>query len=126
MLWLPSAVADSHSAARQALEQADVLTRSRNGLSIGFRHQTYYDFTIARAFARGTRSLSNDVFGRQDGLFVRPSLISGLNYLRAAARPQYHQELSVLMGSQLRLHLRTLIIEVLGEQSDPDDFEANS
>jgi hypothetical protein len=27
------------------------------------------------------------------------------------------------MGSQLRLHLRTLIIQVLGGQSDPDDFE---
>src|SRR4029079_12993500 len=28
------------------------------------------------------------------------------------------------MGSKLRLHLRTLIIEILGEQSDPDDFES--
>ena len=122
-LWLPSSVADSYPEARQTLEQADILTRGQNGLTIGFRHQTYYDFTIARAFARGTRSLSKDVLDRQDGLFVRPSLISGLNYLRAAARPQYHKQLSILVGSKLRLHLRTLIIEVLGGQSDPDDFE---
>jgi hypothetical protein len=123
-LWLPSAVADSYPVARQALEQADVLTQGQNGLTIGFRHQTYYDFTLARAFASGTRSLSNYVLDRQDGLFIRPSLISGLNYLRAAARSQYHKQLSVLIASQLRLHLRALIIEILGEQSDPDDFEA--
>ena len=123
-LWLPSAVADSYPAARQARVQADILTEGQNGLTIGFRHQTYYDFTLARAFARGTRSLSNDVLERQDGLFVRPSLISGLSYLRAAARSQYHKQLFILMASQLRLHLRTLIIEVLGEQNDPDDVEA--
>ena len=124
-LWLPSAVADNNPAARQSLEQADILTRGQNGLTIGFRHQTYYDFTIARSFGRGARSLSNDVLARQDGLFVRPSLISGLHYLRAAARSEYHKQLSLLMGSQLRLHLRTLIIEILGEQTEPDDFETN-
>jgi adenylate kinase family enzyme len=122
-LWLPIAIADSYPAARQALEQSDILTRAQSGLTIGFRHQTYYDFTNARAFEQGARSLSKDVLDRQDGLFVRPSLISGLNYLRAAARSQYHKELAVLMRSPLRLHLRTLIIELLGEQSDPDDLE---
>jgi hypothetical protein len=94
-------------------------------LTIGFRHQTYYDFTIARSFGRGARSLSTEVLARQDGLFVRPSLISGLHYLRAAARSEYQKQLSLLMCSQLRLHLRSLIIEILGEQSEPDDFETN-
>lgn len=122
-LWLPSALADSYPTARQELEQVDILAQGPNGLTIGFRHQTFYDFTLARAFARGSRSLAKDVLGRQDGLFVRPSLISGLNYLRAAARPEYHKQLSLLIASELRLHLRTLIIEFLGGQSEPDDSE---
>src|SRR5262249_42103503 len=124
-LWVPSALTDGYPAARQALEQAEILTRGQNGLTIGFRHQTFYDFTIARAFARGARSLSKDVLDRQNGLFVRPSLISGLNYLRAAARPEYHKQLSLLMSSELRLHLRTLIIEFVGDQNDPDDCEVS-
>src|SRR5262249_47293530 len=78
-----------------------------------------------RAFAHGARSLSKDVLDRQNGLFVRPSLISGLNYLRAAARPEYHKQLSLLMSSELRLHLRTLIIEFVGDQNDPDDGEVS-
>ena len=52
-LWVPSALTDGYPAARQALEQAEILTRGQNGLTIGFRHQTFYDFTIARAFAHG-------------------------------------------------------------------------
>jgi ATPase family associated with various cellular activities (AAA) len=47
-LWLPSAVCDSYPVARKELEQADILARGSNGLTIGFRHQTFYDFTLAR------------------------------------------------------------------------------
>jgi hypothetical protein len=123
-LWLPSAVADNYSAARQTLEQAEILARGPNNVTIGFRHQTYYDHALARSFARGTLPFARYVLERQDGLFVRPTLLAGLNYLRASSRAEYHRQLKELFSSSLRLHLRMLVIEFLGGLKDPDDLEA--
>jgi hypothetical protein len=124
-LWLSTAVADDYPRARQALEQAELLVRGPQGQTLGFRYQTYYDYTLARAFARGSISLAEHVLQRQDGLFVRPTLLSGLHYLRATSRVQYHQQLRKLMGSSPRLHIHTLLIEFLGEQKEPDDTESS-
>ncbi len=66
---------------------------------MGFWHQTYYDYTLARAFARGSVSLADFVLERQDGLFVRPNLLSSLNYLRFTARVQYQQQLQTLLSN---------------------------
>lgn len=123
-LWLPVAITDQHPEARQMLEQVEILTRGPNNQTIGFRHQSYYDYTLARAFARGSVSLAKHVLQRQDGLFVRPAMLNGLNYLRSTARGQYHRELQTLMNSEPRLHVHTLLVEFLGNQRDPDDVEA--
>ncbi|MBZ0170352.1 MAG: ATP-binding protein [Kofleriaceae bacterium] len=123
-LWLPVAIADKYPDARWMLEQAEILVREPHGQTIGFRHQSYYDYTLARAFARGSVSLAEHVLQRQDGLFVRPALLNGLNYLRSTARAQYHRELQTLMMSRPRPHIHTLLIEFLGSQRDPDDVEA--
>jgi len=60
-LWLPAAIADKHPEARQMLERVEILARELHGQTIGFRHQTYYDYTLARAFARGSVSLAEHV-----------------------------------------------------------------
>ncbi len=123
-LWLPSAIADDLPAARQVLEANEILVRDPTIAALGFRHQTYYDYTLARAFARGTVSLSDHVLGRQDGLFVRPSLLASLYYLRGTSRAQYHAQLTKLFQSNPRMHIRSLLIELLGQLQDPDDVEA--
>jgi nucleoside phosphorylase len=124
-LWVPTAAADEYPEERRALEQAEILTRDPTGRTLGFRHQSYYDYTLARAFARGTVSLADHVLQRQDGLFVRPTLLNGLHYLRDTARSQYHQQLQRLMESELRSHIRALLLEFLGELKDPDQTEAS-
>ncbi len=125
VLWLPIATCDEYISERNSLLQADILTLSSNNMNIGFRHQTYYDYTLARAFARGTIILSDYVIERQNGLFIRPILISGLNYLRERFSSGYHKQLEQLLRSDLRIHIRMLVLEFLGEQKDPDDFEAS-
>jgi hypothetical protein len=122
-LWVSAALADEHPEARQRLEQAEILARGPDGQTIGFRHQSYYEYTRARQFGRGAASLAEHVLERQDGLFVRPALLAGLAYLRSTARRQYQRELQALMDAQPRLHIRTLIVEYLGWHGDPDDLE---
>jgi SpoVK/Ycf46/Vps4 family AAA+-type ATPase len=123
-LWLPASVADDHPEARDLLQAAEILVPGVDSRTLGFRHQTYYDYTLARAFARGSVSLARHVLDRQDGLFVRPVLLNGLGLLRDTARTQYHRELQALLGANPREHIRILVHEFLGEQHDPDDVEA--
>ena len=123
-LWLPLACTDSHPEARRFLEQNNILVRGQDGLTIGFRHQTYYDYTLTRAFANGSISLADYIFQKQDGLFVRPTFLSGLHYLRATSPAEYHKQLQIFFKAGLRPHLFSLLIEFLGSQKNPDDIEA--
>ena len=123
-LWLPAACADEYPEELHFLERNGILQRDGTGATIGFRHQTYYDFALARAFARGSTSLSNYVFERENGLFVRPTFVNGLQYLRATRIQEYHKQINIFFKDRLRPHLFSLLIEFIGSQKQPDDIEA--
>lgn len=93
-------------------------------MTIGFRHQTYYDYTLTRAFAGGRVSLADYICQRQDGLFVRPTFLSCLYYLRTTSLTEYHKQLQIFFKIGLRTHLFSLLLEFLGSQKNPDDIEA--
>lgn len=118
-IWLPLVQFEDRLALVSELEAADILVRSENGLSIGFRHQTLFEHARARAFARGHGSLAHHVFARQDGLFIRPVLWSCLQYLRGADPSGYEREMEQLWNGQARKHVRYLLIDFLGQVSTP-------
>jgi len=123
-LWAPSSVVDDFPEALQELEAETIIVRE--GRKIGFRHQTFFDFVMARLFAGGAESLSQYVFQRQNGLFVRPILLATLDYLRATSTNRYHRELTELWrSSSLRKHLVILIDEKLSSLHNPDEAEQN-
>lgn len=93
--------------------------------SIGFSHQTVFEFALARSFAQQDGKLSAYIGSRETSLFVRPKLWAALTYLRDVEPPSYETELRTIWGHpNLRLHLRHLLIEFLGQQSDPFNAEA--
>lgn len=97
-LWLPISETDDCIEIRKSLERAEILTlHSSEQSKIGFRHQTYYDFTLARAFAREGQTLTDYVLEYQDGLFVRPSFLRSLYYLRATNSKFYRKQLEILL-----------------------------
>ena len=126
VLWLPSAIADDNPEICRALEQAGILMTNPDNSTLGFCHQTFYDHTLARSFAHGSKSLADFVLDRQDGLFIRPILLRSLNYLRGTATQHYHRQLQTLLTSDppVRTHIRTLLIEFIGTQTEPDATEA--
>lgn len=124
-LWLAAARYEARDALVRRLEALGILLRSDNGLSIGFSHQTVFEFVLARTFTREAGLLSRYVLDRQDSLFVRPKLWAALHYLRAAQVTSYQQEvLTIWKQQQLRRHLRLLLIEFLGQVRAPLEFEA--
>lgn len=123
-LWAPSSVADDFPEALQELEAETIIVHE--GRKIGFRHQTFFDFVMARRFAGGAESLSQYVLQRQGGLFVRPVLLATLDYLRATSTNRYHRELTDLWRSpSLRKHLVVLLDGKLSSLLDPDEVEQN-
>lgn len=123
-LWVPRAVVDGYVHVFEELQQANILQLDPSGLKIGFVHQTYFDFARARAFATGKERLSEHVIQRQDGLFVRPILLSTLDFLREASPATYEKEVrSLWKDEDLRPHLRSLLIDYLGSVEKPNDTE---
>jgi hypothetical protein len=123
-LWVPRALADNYASAFEELEQGNILQLDPSGLKIGFIHQAYFDFARARAFATGKEKLSEHVIQRQDGLFIRPVLLSTLEYLRGASPGTYQNEVKSLWDNEgLRPHLRNLLIDYLGSVEKPNDTE---
>lgn len=126
-LWIArSSFEAQFSSELQRLEQEGFLVRSSNELSISFRHQTVFDFLRARAFLTRDQSLAEYVVDhKQQSLFVRPVLWSTLNYLRASDRASYWDQFLALWHREgLRAHVHDLLVNFLGQLSQPDDREA--
>jgi len=124
-LWAPAAKYDAFTDEITQLEAHGILRRSPDKLQIGFSHQTLFDFTRARAFTVESGCFSEYVLKRQDALFVRPTLWSTLIYLRGADKAAYHAEFDRLWKTEkLRIHVRFLMMEYLGQVTEPDEQEA--
>ena len=122
-LWIARARFDDRIEDIRALESENILIERGHGL--GFTHQTVFEHVLARSFATGRGRLASFVLERQSSLFVRPKLWIGLNYLRAADINAYHAEMEAMWRTpDLRSHLRLLLIDFLGRQSEPTDREA--
>ncbi|MEG4417304.1 AAA family ATPase [Microcoleus sp. LAD1_D5] len=127
VLWLSATIADESPEICRSLEQSGILITNQDNSTLGFCHQTLYDHTLARSFARDSKSLADFVLERQDGLFIRPILLRNLNYLRGTACQKYQGEIQALLNTfkqQVRSHIRTLVIEFVGAQSNPNPTEA--
>lgn len=110
----------------QRLEESGLLIHSENRLSIAFRHQTVFDFLRARAFLRDGQSLVRYIVKeKRQSLFVRPILWSTLNYLRESDVAAYRKQFEELWTeSDLRTHIRNLLVKFLGQLQNPDHQEA--
>lgn len=123
-LWLAASRFDDRLNALKRLEALGFIVRSENNLSVAFSHQTVFDYVLARTFIRRAGLLSMYVLERQDSLFVRAKVWSALNYLREAEANSYERELlEIWRTKHLRRHLRLLLIEFLGQVSQPLEFE---
>lgn len=119
-LWLARSRYDNAAGELRDLERLEILKSSADTLSIGFTHQTLYDYVFARSFVSGTGRLSSYVAGREASLFIRPKLWVALNYLRNVGIAVYESELKAIWESKrLRPHLKLLLIEFMGQQKAP-------
>jgi len=123
MLWLPLARFEDRFVLVKELVAANLLRMEEGTGRIGFRHQTLYEFVRVHSFLDAEGSLTDAVLAGKNSLRIRPQLWHALNHLREVAPDEYQTELSRLWASDLRPHLRMLIIEFLGRQTTPLNSE---
>ncbi|MFZ2196659.1 MAG: ATP-binding protein [Thermodesulfovibrionales bacterium] len=124
VLFVPVAKYDTQRRELDYTVSSGILKYDPSGCKISFVHQTLFDFARARAFVAREHSLSRYVLERQTGLFVRPKLWSALHYLRGSDQEAYRTELEAIWGTEtLRPHIRMLLIDFVGHQEQPHDFE---
>lgn len=122
-LAVPLSVGDVMPEALQGLCAAGLLLI--DGPSLTFRHQAFYEFGLARRFGSGRADLSAHVRERQDGLFVRPTILATLGLLRETSAREYDRVVTDLMTSEdVRPHVRALVVDFLGSQREPLQSEA--
>lgn len=122
-LWAPLAKFDRKPTIISILVAKRILQIEEG--RVGFRHQTLLEHSKARLFTKKENSLIGFVLdkGRQNSILIRPTILAVLRYLKGAKPQKYRRELEAFFQSPLRLHLRYLLIELVGEFQHPEDFE---
>jgi len=120
-LWAPRSAFDDYQTEIAQLESDEVLKTEQ--LRIGFSHQTLLEHARARLFVQQQLSLSDFIIQRQDAIFVRPTAWHVLKYLREADPATYESEIQILFKQELRIHIRYLLIDFIGQQASPTEIE---
>jgi glycosyltransferase involved in cell wall biosynthesis len=124
-LWLSTDLLDRNGfgAPKDTLVLIGLLVEDPDTGRIAFAHQTMFEFARARSFL-ASNTLVPYVLARQDALFVRATLWTALPYLRGVDPPQYLSQFASLWNDpSARLHIQGLLIDFLGQLSDPTEPE---
>lgn len=87
----------------------------QDGQNISFFHETFYDYCFARILAANTeKTLYDFILASDQSLFIRSNVRQALEYLRVADTRRYLLDLKNILNSEnIRVHVRTLILDVL-------------
>jgi glycosyltransferase involved in cell wall biosynthesis len=124
-LWLSTDLLhrEGLGAEKDRLVSCGLLVQDPDTDRIAFAHQTMFEFARARTFL-ASNALVPYVLERQEALFVRATLWTALPYLRAADPAHYRLQFSLLWNdSNVRKHIQALLIDFLGQLSDPTELE---
>lgn len=106
------------------LKSVEIITQGDG--KIQFFHQTFYDFTFARQFISSKQSTLEYLKTNHQGLFIRSSLKMILQFLRDHNHKEYIKTIStILTGQTYRFHLKLMVINLLGFETQPTDSEIN-
>jgi hypothetical protein len=125
-LTVPLSILDKHlSNARTELQSSGILMPIKRN-QIGFFHQSFFDYCYARKFAYENKPLTEKILKEHQGLFIRSQIKQVLSYLRGAEPSRYIHELKALLeSSEVRYHIKDLIMSLLGNQPEPIEVETD-
>ena len=117
-LWRPADRYDiEHSDAMRRCEACGLIVRTHEKIS--FSHQSWLDDFQAKSFTSADL-LVQYAWEKQDSLFVRASILRGLQRQRAYDQASYERSISTLLkGETTRRHLKHLIVDIISTDPAP-------
>lgn len=99
-----------------------------DGKKVRFFHQSFYDFTLAKYYCTKNILISDQLATEHQGLFIRSTVKTVLDYVREHDFDLYKAEINKLLHhkSNTRYHIKLLIFQVLGSSKNIDKFEINT
>lgn len=124
----PESVLDADPTARDVLTSLGILARAAG--RVGFAHQSYYDYQIARrvidAAHERSRTCAEWLAADEQTLFRREQLRLALEVLRQEDPSTFVREIaSILDDERIRFHLKHLTLQVLGTTYQPSNDEVD-
>lgn len=121
-LSAPADLLDDHALYARAMTSARVLVLDDG--KYRFFHETFFDYCFARRFAARGEHLVPFLRTREQHLFCRAQVRQVLAYLRGTDRDAYQKELNaVLLATDVRAHIKVMILDWLGGVDAPDQSE---
>ena len=97
-----------------------------SGKELQFFHQTFFDYCYARNFVEKSDSVIDFVLKNNQSLHIRSSLKMIISYLRISEEKKYINSIQQLFSkSEIRFHIKLLIINLLGFNNTPSEAEKN-
>lgn len=92
----------------------------REGCAVSFFHQSFYEYTLARHYSENNSLFATDIKKEIQGLEMRSMVKAVLDFKRGHDIIKFVEEArSILMDSDIRLHLKLLTLSVLAFVNNP-------
>ena len=116
---------DAHREALEAMVSEGVV--SIHGTSVGFFHESFFDYAFARTFLGADKDLVDWLVQDEQPLFRRSQVRQVLAFLRGREGPKSrhyrHTVERLLRNDRVRFHIKKLVLDWLGDVSDPSQDE---
>jgi len=122
VLHAPARVLDKHQESADAMASEHVIVIADG--HVQFFHETFFDYAFGRRFAGRGGSLLDLLLSGEQHLFRRAQVRQILVYQRDGDPERYVADVRALLhNSRVRFHVRTLVLRLLAQLSDPRETE---
>lgn len=98
----------------------------REGSSVPFFHQSFYEYTLARHYSKKNSLFTSDIKKDIQGLEVRSTVKAVLDFKRGHDITKFVEEAQcILVDPGIRLHLKLLTLSVIAFVENPSRSEKN-
>ena len=120
---VPTGLLDEYENALSVMVSENVLVK--DGQRISFFHESFFDYIFARRMISAPDfDLASFILEQEQSLFIRSQVRQVLLHLRDISTQDFSRNLeAVLTNEEIRPHLKTIVLSLLGTFDDPTEEE---
>ena len=122
ILFVPESLLDDYHEVVSAMASENILVR--DGSRVSFFHESFFDYMFARSTESVDFDLGSYILDRDQSLFIRSQIRQILLHQRDfSPNDALETASSLLTNSAVRVHVKTIVLSLLGSLDDPSEDE---